>query len=117
MKKPIGIMISTYHFAGCNIPERIKYLNEHYGLLNYFDKTCFSFTVGVNKDNDEFYSALKGVIAPSKPEDAIIVDDKHKYVLKARKVGFNAILFESTEQLLSKLKEFGILLDGSSDLV
>ncbi len=91
-----------------NIPERITYLDKRYGLLRYFSKTCFSYSVGANKDNDEFYTALKNVIAPSKPDQGIVVDDRHKYILKARGAGFNAILFESTRQLLAKLRDFGI---------
>ncbi len=98
-----------------NIPERIKYLNDRYELLKYFHKSCYSFLVGANKDNEKFYNALKTVIAPSNPGQAIVVDDKLKYIVKARKEGFNAVLFESTEQLLKQLREFGIKVDGASN--
>jgi HAD superfamily hydrolase (TIGR01509 family) len=99
-----------------NIPERIKYLNERYGLLKYFHKCCFSFSVGANKDNEKFYNALKKEIAPSKPEQAIVVDDKFKYIVNARKEGFKAVLFESSRQLLKQFREFGIEVDGHSNL-
>ncbi len=99
-----------------NIPERIQYLNERYGLLKYFHKKCYSFTVGANKDNEKFYIALKAEISPSVPEQSIIVDDKVKYVLKARKEGFKAVVFESVGQLLKNFREFGIDVDGASNL-
>ncbi len=99
-----------------NIPERIKYLDKQYGLLTYFHKKCFSFSVGANKNNAKFYDALKAEIAPSKPEQALVVDDGVKYVLKARNEGFNAVVFESTWQLLKEFREFGIEIDGVSNL-
>ncbi len=99
-----------------NIPERINYLNERYGLLKYFHKKCFSYLVGANKDNEKFYNALKTEIAPSKPGQALVVDDKVKYIFKARKEGFNAVLFESKEKLVTQFTEYGIHVDGVSDL-
>ena len=99
-----------------NIPERIKYLDDRYKLLQYFQKTCYSYVYRASKEDDNFYNALKDVIAPVTPEHAIVIDDKHKYVFKARKTGFNAILFESTSRLVKDLQKFGVVIDGTTEI-
>ncbi|MHA1343988.1 MAG: hypothetical protein ACTSQG_08375, partial [Promethearchaeota archaeon] len=44
-------------FSG-NIRERIKFLENRYHFLKYFDNTLFSYDYQLNKENKEFYKIL-----------------------------------------------------------
>ena len=94
-----------------NVPERITYLDATYDLLKYFSKTCFSFEGRWAKEQTAAYTSLIEVLAPTPPENALVIDDKPKFVNIARKYGFNAIMFEGPKQLLVSLRDYGIVVD------
>ncbi len=96
-------------FSG-NIRERIEYLDKKCGFMKYFDDTVFSFDYQLNKGEIPFYEELIKHIG-CKPSEAILIDDEKKNIKIARSLGFNGIHYYYTEQLIEKLKKFGVNFD------
>ncbi len=87
-------------FSG-NTKERVKYLDEKYGLLNEFDDFVFSFEHGMNKKSPKFYKILLKIIK-AKPEECVIIDDREKFLKMAKNLGMKTILFKDADNLSKK---------------
>lgn len=96
-------------FSG-NIPERVAYLNEKYGLDEEFDDYIFSFDIGLGKlDTDAYKTVIKRV--GLKPEEFVFIDDHPEFLEIAEKFGIKTILFKDAEQLKKDLIKMGFKID------
>jgi len=93
-------------FSG-NIKERINFLNERYGFLNYFDDWVFSYDYQKNKNDIEFYKELLKHIKYH-PSEAILIDDEQKNIEIGQSIGLNAIQYYYTEHLIEQLQKLNI---------
>jgi len=93
-------------FSG-NIKERINFLNERYGFLNYFDDWVFSYDYQKNKNDIEFYKELLKHIK-CQTSETILIDDEQKNVEFGQSFGLNAIQYYYTEHLIEQLQKFNI---------
>jgi len=85
-------------------PEMGKYIQEKFGLENYFDKDLiiFSGDVGMDKTNPEIFKlALKR--AGTKPEETLFWDDQQSCVDVARKAGLHAEVFGDRQKAIDIL--------------
>ncbi len=87
-----------------NVRERVDKINSKYNFLEWFEDGIFSHEVGVRKPNPEIYKyTLKK--AQVNPNEAIFIDDKQSALDPAKEMGITTILFESPEQLRTRLVE------------
>ena len=109
MKKLVSKLRENYKvvaFSG-NVKERIKYLNEKYGLNEDFDDFVLSFDFGLDKKEKEFYRVLLEKVK-CKPKECFFIDDYQEFLDIAKSLGIKTILFKNTEQLKSDLRKFEI---------
>ncbi|MFH1307407.1 MAG: HAD family phosphatase [archaeon] len=86
----------------------VNILREDYKeVLELFDKTYFSYDLGVRKPNKEIFEHLLSD-SGLKAEDCIFIDDKEKNINAAKKLGFEAVLFKDYPQLVDELNKLGI---------
>jgi FMN phosphatase YigB (HAD superfamily) len=89
----------------------MNYFYEN-GYDRYFDVKIFSCVEKTVKPEGKIYLiALEKLKV--KPQEAVFIDDKPKYVEGAKKVGINGILFKTAEQLRKELAAFSINADGN----
>lgn len=88
--------------------EWTEFLREKIGHEKYFDKTLYSYQVGIAKPNIEFYKKIVEKLNVL-PEVCIYIDDKEKYLRPAKKLGMKTILFRNPEQLRIELTSAGVL--------
>ncbi len=93
-------------FSG-NVKERVKFLDDRYHFLQYFDDHVFSYDFGTNKDEIKFYQELL-LHLKCEPKEAILVEDELGVVNLANSVGLNVIQYCYTEQFLEELKKYNI---------
>ncbi len=85
-----------------------KYGWQKYEFLKYFDKLILSHEVGSVKPEEKIYRAVEEASGlPS--EEHFYIDDIQEYVDAAKILGWDAVLFESYENLLTDLKERNII--------
>jgi len=85
-----------------------KYGWQKYEFLKYFDKLILSHEVGSVKPEEKIYRAVEEASGlPS--EEHFYIDDIKEYVDAAINLGWDAVLFERYNKLLSDLKERKIL--------
>jgi len=85
-----------------------KYGWEKYDFLNCFDKLILSFEVGSVKPEEKIYRAVEEESGlPS--EEHFFIDDIQEYVDVAINIGWDAVLFEGYNKLISDLKERKII--------
>ena len=94
-------------FSG-NIEDRIKYVDEKYGILDNFDDCLFSFDSGMDKTDGEFYERQLLKAIGCEPGECVYIDDEQRYLDIARPLGINTILFESPSQLADAFRGLGI---------
>ena len=90
-----------------NTSERVKYLNERYGLDSVFDVYVYSFDYGrLKPDPFLFMEVLEklGVRA----EESVLIDNRVKILREAERLGINTILFKSEKQLKEELRALGL---------
>lgn len=92
-----------------NIDDRLAKLLEDLGLYEPFDPCLLSCKLGVEKPSSKIYELLieKMQLPPS---EILFIDDKVENVEAAKKLGIDAILFNSQTELEKELKKRGILL-------
>jgi 2-haloacid dehalogenase len=81
---------------------------EKYDFLNWFDGVVVSGTEKMRKPAPDFYQLLLnryGVQA----QDALFIDDNHRNIVAAEKLGISSIHFTSSQQLKADLISRGIL--------
>ncbi|MBS3128630.1 HAD hydrolase-like protein [Candidatus Woesearchaeota archaeon] len=87
--------------ASNNWKERAEYLRKKYSLDSLFEDYFWGFTSGVTKSSQEYFDILKESLAKKgiHPEDAVMIDNKKEYLERAKKAGFQTILFETVAKL------------------
>jgi len=78
-----------------------------FGFLDNFDAPVFSYEVGAAKPSEEIFKALierSGVNA----EEIVYADDFNEAVETAKKLGIQALLYESFDQFIVELKNLGV---------
>ena len=83
-------------------------LERNYPILGHFENRALSHEVGALKPSPLIYQ--KAVeLAGCRPEECFFTDDVPEYVEGARKLGIDAVRFQSAEQLLQELARRNIL--------
>ena len=77
-------------------------------LASCFDKILISGELGVGKPDQRAY-ALAAYELKEFVEDCLFVDDSERNVAGAEAIGMPAVHFDTPENLLQKLKEYGII--------
>ena len=81
---------------------------ERFALRKYFSVFFSSSFVGLMKPDQEIYRlALR--VTHRKPEETIFVDDRAENAEAAQKCGMHAIHFQSPDQLLTALRDHGVI--------
>lgn len=97
------IKLKKYIFSDTN-PIHLEYLQNNFkGIFDIADKSV----TDKRKSEDDSYNELIKKIGLSASE-ILFIDDKKKYLDKAKNFGIKTILFESAEQLIKDLKGWGI---------
>jgi putative hydrolase of the HAD superfamily len=83
---------------------------KHYSFLKHFEKLFLSYEVGANKPEKEIYQAVMDYTRlPA--EEHIFIDDVKEYGDSAKKLGWDAIHFQSEDQCIQELKKRNIIMD------
>lgn len=91
-----------------NIDDRLAKLVRDFGLYAPFDPCLLSCEIGVEKPDPKAYEILLCRLnLPAK--DVVFIDDRPENIDAAKKVGLDAILFESEDQLRAELEKRGTL--------
>jgi putative hydrolase of the HAD superfamily len=85
-----------------------KYGWQKYEFLKHFDRLILSHEVGAVKPKKKIYRAVEEASGFSS-EEHFYIDDIREYVDAAINLGWDAVLFEGYNKLLSDLKERNIL--------
>ncbi|MBR9681060.1 MAG: HAD family phosphatase [Candidatus Altiarchaeota archaeon] len=107
--------LRKYHrviaFSG-NLRERVEYLDKKYNMMKEFDNHFFSYEVGYNKIDIEFY---KKAIENLKiiPEETLFIEDQSDHLDIASKLGIRGILFSNVKALEERLHELKISFDAN----
>lgn len=80
-----------------------KHLSKRFDFIEPFDVCIFSSEVGARKPDKEIFLIMLDRLGIN-PEEAIFIDDLEENVIGAEKVGMTAILFESTKQVIKRVK-------------
>jgi FMN phosphatase YigB (HAD superfamily) len=83
-------------------------LERNYPILGYFEKRALSHEVGAAKPDPLIYQKAVA-LAGCRPEECFFTDDIPEYVEGARKLGIDAVQFQSAEQLQQELAQRSIL--------
>lgn len=81
---------------------------EEYEYLSWFEGIAISGIEKIKKPNPDFYELILsryGLVA----SESLFIDDNHRNVLAARKLGIKSIHFTSPDQLKTELIQSGIL--------
>lgn len=81
---------------------------DKYDFLNWFDGVVVSGTEKMRKPAPEFYQLLLNRYHVQ-AQDALFIDDNHRNILAAEKLGISSIHFTSSQQLKADLISRGIL--------
>lgn len=87
-----------------NIDERLSKLIREFGLYEPFNPCLLSCEIGAEKPNARAYEILlEKLDLPS--AEIIFIDDREENVEAAKKLGLDAILFQSSGQIRQELKK------------
>ena len=91
-----------------NIDDRYTKLIRDFGFYEPFDPCLLSCEMGLEKPDPKAYELLlKTINLPAK--EIVFIDDKTENVEAAQKMGIDAILFESPQQLRKELAKRDLL--------
>ncbi len=91
-------------------PIHMLYAEARYPFFRFFPIRIYSYRVGASKPDPLIYrEALKA--CKVRAEQAVYIDDVAAYAEAAQRLGMTGIVFQSSEQLQSDLRELGILFD------
>ena len=79
--------------------------NRRNGRYKHFNVVVLSCEVGLGKPNPEIYKLTMKKLG-LKPQECVFIDDKGKYLIPAKKLGINTILFRNSKQLKKDLKQY-----------
>lgn len=86
----------------------MEYRKKHFENYSIFDAVISSHEVGMTKpDNEIFIEAAKKI--GCKLSECVFIDDWHKNVEAAKKLGMKGIIFKDNESLFEELKKLKIL--------
>jgi putative hydrolase of the HAD superfamily len=85
----------------------MRWVTGRFSILDHFPKKILSFEVGAAKPSDLIFAAAARA-AGCPAADCLFVDDTPGHVEAARRIGFDAVRYESTEQLVCELHARGI---------
>ena len=85
-----------------------KYGWQKYEFLKYFDKLILSHEVGSVKPEEKIYRAVEEASGFPSAEH-FYIDDIQEYVDAAKKLGWDAVVFDDYENLVNDLNERNIL--------
>ena len=91
-----------------NINDRYVKLIRSFGFYEPFDPCLLSCEMGLEKPDPKTFELLLKTIALN-AEDVVFIDDKAENVASAKKMGIDAIVFESEEQVRNELTKRGLL--------
>jgi HAD superfamily hydrolase (TIGR01509 family) len=109
--RDIVISLSTNYtvvYLSSNFPERVKFLQDKYGFLDWFDDGVFSYEVAGTKREQRIFSAIlerTGFLA----HETILIDDNPNALEIAAGLGFTTVLFTSAKDLRFRLEQLGVL--------
>jgi 2-haloacid dehalogenase len=81
---------------------------ERYDFLSWFDGIVVSGEEKMRKPEPEFYQILFNRHRV-KPEESLFIDDNHRNILAAEKLGIKSIHFTSADKLKKELEELAVL--------
>jgi putative hydrolase of the HAD superfamily len=91
-----------------NIDDRLARIIREFNLYAPFDPCLLSCEIGLEKPDPKIYEfLLKEMELPA--SSIIFIDDRAENIEAAQKLGFDAILFTSQNQLQKELKKRGLL--------
>ena len=95
-------------FSG-NIKSRVEFLDKKYDFRKYFDIEIYSFDYHLNKPDKRFIEVMVKK-TNLKPEEIVYIDDSEEYVLLAKKMDLNALIYSQgrIKRLKKELKELGV---------
>lgn len=98
-KYKLGVVSNT-------IPSHAELIRDQ-GVFNIFEKVILSCDVGFRApDRRMYYLALERLDA--KKELTVFIDDIEEHVIQLQKIGLNAIVFNSPDQLRTDLERLGV---------
>lgn len=91
-----------------NINDRYTKLIRDFGFYQPFDPCLLSCEIGLEKPDQQAYEALlQAINLPAK--EIVFIDDKLENVEAAKKMGIDAIVFESSQQVREELSKRALL--------
>jgi HAD superfamily hydrolase (TIGR01509 family) len=91
-------------------PIHMSHGEAHFPFFRFFPVRIYSYRVGTSKPNPLIYwDALRA--CKVRAEEAIYIDDVPAYAEAAQRLGMTGLVFQSTGQLQSGLRELGIRVD------
>jgi putative hydrolase of the HAD superfamily len=91
-----------------NIDDRLARIIREFNLYAPFDPCLLSCEIGLEKPDPKIYEFLLKEMELS-ATSIIFIDDRAENIEAAQKLGFDAILFTSQNQLQKELKKRGLL--------
>jgi epoxide hydrolase-like predicted phosphatase len=120
MKEAIGVNSQMYQLVEelrergiliallSNIDERLSKLVREFGFYKPFAPCLLSCEIGIEKPDPKIYEfLLQELNLPA--EEVVFIDDLPENIEAAKKIGLDAILFESEYQLRGELSKRGAL--------
>lgn len=90
-----------------NIDSRRAQIIRDFGLYRPFDPCLLSCEIGIEKPDPKAYEVLLSKLNLAAKE-VVFIDDLPENIAAAKKVGLDAILFESEEKLREELRQRGV---------
>jgi 2-haloacid dehalogenase len=88
--------------------EKFRLVRDQYDFFAWFDDILLSAQVRLVKPDPKIFKVFLEQIE-REPDQCLLIDDSSPNIETAHKLGFDAILFQSSEQLRSELNQRGIL--------
>ncbi len=82
---------------------------ERFSFLNTFDGIVVSGTEKVMKPDPKIFQILFERYTVN-PKEAIFIDDNHRNIIAAKKLGLNTIHFQNSNTMIEEMKKFGIIM-------
>jgi HAD superfamily hydrolase (TIGR01509 family) len=87
--------------------EWARYIEAEHAFLSLLRRRFYSFELHLRKNNPEVYrEVLRQIGVPA--AECLFIDDRPGFLAAASQVGLAGILFENSDQLRGKLKEYSI---------
>ena len=86
-----------------------RWVSSRFRVLRHFTRRVLSFEVGACKPNSAIFEAAARAAGVA-PAECFFTDDTPGHVEAARQLGFDAVAYRDTPQLVAELRARGILL-------